>query len=110
MLLKHPETLGHTLSDGDARHHDNELAPAVTLVQLEHRLDIDISLASPGLHLNVKPDPSEAVRKRLRQRNIIGFLNIPDARKYILVREFDVSVTEADIVVIISDLPSVLLT
>ena len=65
MILQHPETFGHALSDGDARHHDNELAPAVTLVQLKHRLDVNVSLASPGLHLDVKPDSSEVVRKSL---------------------------------------------
>ena len=39
------QQLGHTLTDGDAGHHDNELAPAIQLVQLENDLDVVVGFA-----------------------------------------------------------------
>ena len=62
MILKHLETLGYTLSDSDARHYDNELAPTVTPVQLEHRFDVNVCLSGSGFHFYVKADFSEIVR------------------------------------------------
>ena len=50
---------------------------------------------------------SYVVHRRLT--NIIGFLNIPDASKYILVSEFDVCVSEAGVVIFISDSPDILI-
>ena len=44
------------LADGNARHHDDELAPAVALVQLEHAADVAVGLASAGFHLDVEVD------------------------------------------------------
>ncbi len=51
-MLRHTaETLLHALADGDARHHDDELAPAVAAVQFVHRLDVGVGLARTRLHL-----------------------------------------------------------
>ena len=48
------EGLGHALPDSDAGDHHDELAPAVALVQLEHRLDVTVGLAGARLHLDVE--------------------------------------------------------
>ena len=48
------QRLGHALADCNARHHYDELAPAVLFVQLENRLDVAIGLASPRFHLDIK--------------------------------------------------------
>jgi len=47
-------------ADGDAGHHDDELAPAVAGVQLEHRAHVAIGLAGAGLHLDVEVDAADA--------------------------------------------------
>ena len=51
----------HALADGDARHDDDELAPAVALVQLEDRLDVAVGLAGAGLHLDVEIDRGDTL-------------------------------------------------
>ena len=52
MLLRLLEGLVDALADGDARHDDDELLPAVVLPELVHRLDIGIRLARARLHLD----------------------------------------------------------
>ena len=42
----------YTFTYGNARHHNDKLAPAVEFVQLIHRLDISIGLARSCLHFN----------------------------------------------------------
>ena len=53
------QRLGHTLADGNAGHHDDELAPAVLLVQLKDGLDVAISLAGAGFHLDIEIDSAD---------------------------------------------------
>ena len=52
MLLGHLERFIHTLADGDAGHHHDELAPAIGAVQLVHGLDVGVGLAHASLHLD----------------------------------------------------------
>ena len=52
MLLRHLKGFIHTLTDGDAGHHHNELAPAVVFIQLVHGFDVSVGLADAGLHLD----------------------------------------------------------
>ena len=52
MLLRGLQRLVDALADGHRRHNDDVLAPAVTLVQLVHGLDVCIGLTGAGLHLN----------------------------------------------------------
>ena len=52
MLLRHLKGLIHTFPDGDAGHHNDELAPPVMLVQLVHGLDVSVCLADTGFHLD----------------------------------------------------------
>ena len=56
VLSRDLQRLVHALSDGNARHHDDELAPAKAFVQLEHALDVAIGLASARLHLDIEVD------------------------------------------------------
>ncbi|MNF87477.1 hypothetical protein D3C84_699450 [compost metagenome] len=46
--------LGNPFANGDAGHHDDELAPAILLVELKHRLDVAVGLARPCFHLDVE--------------------------------------------------------
>ena len=56
MFRRHLERLLNTLTNGDTRNDDNELAPAVSLVQFEHRFDVAVGLARSSLHLDVEID------------------------------------------------------
>ena len=42
----------HSFEDGDARHHDDELAPAVALEQLADGAQVHVGLARPRFHLD----------------------------------------------------------
>ena len=44
----------YTLTNGNARNNNDEFAPTISLIQLEHSFDVNIGLASTGLHLNVQ--------------------------------------------------------
>ena len=61
MVLQHSEGFMHALTDSNGRDHHNELGPAVTLVELEHRFDIDIRLSCTGLHFDVQPQTAQSV-------------------------------------------------
>lgn len=52
MLLRHLKGLVHALPDGNARHHNDKLAPPVMLVQLVHGLDVGVCLADTCFHLD----------------------------------------------------------
>ncbi|MPN45257.1 hypothetical protein SDC9_192824 [bioreactor metagenome] len=52
VFLRDLERLIYPLADGNAWHHDNELAPAIPLVKLVHRLDVGIGLSRTRLHLD----------------------------------------------------------
>ena len=46
--------LFHALTDRNGGNDHNKLTPAVLLVQLEHRFDVDIGFTGAGFHLNVQ--------------------------------------------------------
>ena len=72
----------HALADGDGRHHDDELAPAVALVQLEHRLDVDVGLARARLHLHVERTRAKiGLCQSVGHVNVVPHLNPPDVRE-----------------------------
>ena len=58
VLRRHREALLHPFADRHTRHHHDELRPAVSPVQLEHRLDVAVGLAGTGLHLHVEVHPA----------------------------------------------------
>ena len=52
-MLPHDfKALQHTLADGDAGHNNDEFLEAVALVQFKNRAEVDVCLASAGLHLD----------------------------------------------------------
>ena len=46
------KTLGYAFANGNAGYHDNELIPAIKLIQFIHGFDVCISLTGTGLHFN----------------------------------------------------------
>ena len=65
------EGLLYALTDRNRRNDHNKLAPAVLLVQLEHRLDIDIGFARAGFHFNIKAATPQVFDKGSRELNIV---------------------------------------
>ena len=76
MLLGILERFIDSLANGDGRHHDDELGPAVKAVELEHGLGIDIGLARTRLHLHVEVYRSGASGKRRRLNDAIAALHL----------------------------------
>ena len=87
MLRRHLEGLTHALADRDARHHHDELAPAIAAIQLEHRLDVDIRLARPRLHLHIERTRAERCGERIRQMEIACALHTADIREQLRLRQ-----------------------
>lgn len=61
----------HALTDRNRRNNHNKLAPAVLLVQLEHRLDIDIGFARTGFHFNIKAATPQVFDKGSGQLDVV---------------------------------------
>ena len=61
----------HALTDRNGGNDNNELAPAVLFVQLEHRLDIDIGFARAGFHFNIKAATPQVFDKGSREFNVV---------------------------------------
>ena len=52
MLLCHLEGLIYTFTNGDTRNNNDELAPAILLIQFIHCLNICVGLTNTRLHFN----------------------------------------------------------
>ena len=76
VLLGILERLVDALADGDGRHHDDELGPAIEAVELEHGLGIDVGLARARLHLHVEVYRGGASSKRRRLDDAIAALHL----------------------------------
>ena len=61
----------HALTDRNRGNDHDELAPAVLLVQFEHRLDIDIGFARAGFHFNIKAATPQVFDKGSRELDIV---------------------------------------
>ena len=102
MLLCGLERFIDALADGDGRHDDDELAPAVTLVQLIHRFDVGIGFARAGFHFNREIDtrPGQLVRgfepvSALHRAQIVQQLPICQIRHERLITEADLGIIGA---------------
>ena len=88
------------LTDCNGRDNDNELTPAIFLIQLEHGLDINISLTCTGFHFNIKAAPSQILNERLGLLDIVLALELLDVEQELLVRQFYHFILIARIVII----------
>ena len=98
VLGRHIECLLHALADRDRGHDHNVLRPPVPLVQLHDRLDVDVGLAGPGLHLNVQIRSAWGGRaggELDRQRQVPRPLHSMHVLQELGTRQGDLSVTEA---------------
>ena len=76
VILHGFKTLADALSDSNARHNHDKLAPSVLLVQFKHGLYIYVGLTRSGLHLHVKGAGAKpSGRYGFRQLDIIASLN-----------------------------------
>ena len=80
VLLRDLERFIDALADGDAGDDDDELAPAVELVQLVNGLYVCIGLADAGLHLDGQVDAG--TDKLLGGLDLLVALHFGDARKH----------------------------
>ena len=90
------ERLGDALTDGDAGHDDDELAPAIAAVQLEDRLDVAVGLARARFHLHIEVDAGDLVlHQRVGQRQVLAALHLLDVVQQSKVGQRQVRVLEA---------------
>ena len=75
----------HTFADGNAGHNYNKLAPTVTLIQLEHRFDVNIGLAGTGLHLDIQRAATQRCHQLSRLVDIALVLNVLDIVQNLLI-------------------------
>ena len=87
MRRRHLKGLLHALADRNARHHHDELAPAIAAIQLEHRLAIDIRLARARLHLHIESTRAKRCGKRIRQMEIACALHTANIREQLRLRQ-----------------------
>ena len=112
--------LVYTFTDGNGRHHDDELAPAIAFVHLENCLDVAVGFASTGLHLHVQMDACRCQSilfvgrldgppvtlfvvgsefgQRLSNRQVLPTLNSLDILQYLSFADGQVSVLEAFVI------------
>ena len=98
MVSHHIEALFDAFSNGNRRHHHNELAPAIHLVQLEHGFDVHIGFARSGFHLNIQAAPPQAFHQLRRQLDIVLALDAVDILQQLVVAEIDFLIFEAGII------------
>ena len=75
----------HALTDRNGGNDHDELAPAVLLVQLEHRLDIDIGFARAGFHFNIKAATPQVFDEGSRELDIVLILQSLNVVQKLLV-------------------------
>ena len=76
VILHGFKALADALTDSNARHDHDKLAPAILLVQFKHGLYIDVGLTRSGLHLHVKGAGAKPSGHYVfRQLDIIASLN-----------------------------------
>ena len=90
------QRLGHALADGNAGHDDDELAPAVQLVQFEDGLDVAVGLARAGFHLDVEVDRGHlGLDQGIREWQILPSLHGVDVAQQSRVRKGEVGIAES---------------
>ena len=73
------EALLNALTNRNARNHDNELAPAIQFIQLEHGLDVNIGFTGTGFHFHIKRAYTQPSRsQRIGELDIVACLNTMD--------------------------------
>jgi hypothetical protein len=82
VILRNVETLLHSFAYGDAGHNDDKLCPTVTLVQLEHCLDIDVGLTSTGLHFYIDLAGSKALYHLIAEVDVVLCLYLMNIFQY----------------------------
>ena len=87
----------HALADSDTRHNDNELAPAVLLVQLEHCLDVDVGLTGAGFHLDIKAAPAHALNERGGEFDVVRILLLVDIRKQLFIGKLHILILKTGV-------------
>ena len=93
----------HTLTDRNRGNDHNKLAPAVLLVQLEHRLDVDIGFARAGFHLNIKAAMPQVFDKGGRELDVVLTLQSLNVVQKLLVGKLNGFILVSGIVQRVND-------
>ena len=83
------KALFHALTDRDRRHDYDKLRPPVSLIQLEHGLDINVGLAGTRFHFNIQAAPSQVLYQCGRLLDIIQQLKAADILEKAVIGQGD---------------------
>ena len=83
------EGLIHALTDSDARNDNDKLAPSVTLVQLKHRLDVNVGLTRTGFHFNIKGTTTDFADELIGNLDIVLALNGTNILQKLCIGQLD---------------------
>ena len=100
MVFEHAERFCYALADCNTRHHNNELAPAILLVELKHRLDVDVCLTGAGLHFDVKIYHAMPFGECGARYDLVFHLHLADIGEKLLIIEFNIGVTITRVLVL----------
>lgn len=92
------EGLFHALADGDGRHHHDELAPTIPLVQLKHGFDVDVGFARACFHFHVQRAAAQVTHQVLGLMDVVFSLDGADIGQQFLGRQTNRFVFVAGIV------------
>ena len=79
--------LFHALTDRNGGNDHNKLTPAVLLVQLEHRFDVDIGFTGAGFHLNVQAAAPHVVYQLRRELDVVLALQRVNVLQKLIIRQ-----------------------
>lgn len=83
----------HALTDGNAGHHDDELAPTVARVHLKDALDVAVGLAGAGFHFDIEVNLAPCTRhQRVGQRQILPSLDGMNIFDELSIGQLDIGV------------------
>ena len=96
----HIEALSDAFPNGNGRHHHDELAPAVHLVQFEHGFDVHIGFAGSGFHLHIQAAPPQTLHQFWRQFDVVLALDGVDILQQLIIAEVDFLIFETGVIVL----------
>ena len=99
MFLRDFERFRNAFANGNARHHDDELRPAVARIELEHGLGIHVRFARACFHFHVKFHCAQIMMQLLRKNHSVLSLHLLHVGKKLFGAQAQRRVTKARAIV-----------
>ena len=94
----------YTFTNSDTWHNNDELRPAIKLVQFKHCLDIDICFTSSCFHFNIQLATAQFIYQITGHPDIVFRLNLMNIVQQVLPAEHNISIFVACMIIKINSL------